>query len=120
LYTKKFIYIIIDKQSFDNLNNWIKFIKNNSVDNSILILCGNKVDLEKYNKNLMQNYRKVSKIDVKKLALTENVEYFEISAKTGENINNMLFSAISRLQFFEQFQNNERKNIIKELGKIYL
>jgi small GTP-binding protein len=44
-----FIFIIFDKSSkasFVSLTNWIKFIKNIRAENALLILCGNKIDLE--------------------------------------------------------------------------
>ena len=39
------IYDISNKTSFDNIPKWINFIK--SIENTTLILCGNKIDLEK-------------------------------------------------------------------------
>lgn len=37
----------IEKETFDNIPTWISFIKNNRMEGSILVLCGNKVDLER-------------------------------------------------------------------------
>jgi len=39
-------------------------------------LCGNKIDLE----------RKVDSSEAEKLAVKEGLQYFEVSAKTNENI----------------------------------
>ena len=41
------IYDISSKESFDNLGTWINFIKQVNTDNSMVVLCGNKTDLER-------------------------------------------------------------------------
>ena len=58
--------------------------------------------------------RKVSYVESENLAKKENIKYFEISAKTGNGISRMLYSAISDLSFFEQFD-VEKNVIINEL-----
>ena len=39
------VYEISSKDSFNNLNTWINFIKQVNTDESYLVLCGNKIDL---------------------------------------------------------------------------
>lgn len=51
------------------------------------------------------------------MAEKEGLKYFEISAKTGENISKMIYSAIADLSFFEQFDIKDKNHIINELGK---
>ena len=41
------IYDISDYKTFANLESWINFIKQVNTDESLLILCGNKSDLER-------------------------------------------------------------------------
>ena len=41
------IYDISDIKTFNNLETWINFIKQVNTDESLLILCGNKNDLER-------------------------------------------------------------------------
>ena len=41
------IYDISDQKSFVNIESWINFIKQVNTDESLLVLCGNKNDLER-------------------------------------------------------------------------
>ena len=69
------IYDISVKSSFDNIPNWITFIR--SIENTTLVLCGNKIDLEK---------REVTKEEGEALAQKEGIAFYEMSAKSGEGI----------------------------------
>ena len=99
------IYDVSSKETFNNLGTWINFIKQVNTDNSMMILCGNKTDLE----------RKVTTQEGKDLANKEQMLFFEVSAKSGENINKMMYSCITELPFFEQFQFDNKEQLIKEL-----
>jgi hypothetical protein len=44
--------------------------------------------------------------------------FFEISAKTGENVRKMFYSVIAELSFFEEYNTNKAK-LISELGITY-
>ena len=96
------IYDISVKSSFDNIPNWITFIR--SIENTTLVLCGNKIDLEK---------REVTKEEGEALAQKEGIAFFETSAKTAEGIKNMFYSAVSDLSIFAE--NNNKENLLKEL-----
>ena len=98
------VYDVSNKSSFTNLITWINFIKQVNTDESMLVLCGNKIDLT----------RQVSTNDGKILAEKEKVLFFETSAKNSININHMIFSCIANLPFFEQFA-DDKDNIIQEL-----
>ena len=71
------VFDVCDLQSFKNLSNWMKEIKNNSDINPEIILVANKIDLED---------RKVSKETGKKFADKNNIMYVETSCKKGINI----------------------------------
>lgn len=73
------VYDITDKQSFIDVKEWITQIKENS-DNEdiIIILIGNKSDLEKK--------RKVTPAEGEELSKENNIHFFETSAKKGNNI----------------------------------
>jgi hypothetical protein len=53
------------------------------------------------------------------LALKENLLFFEISAKTNQNVKILFYSVIAELPYFEQFTTNKLK-LIGELGKFVL
>jgi GTPase SAR1 family protein len=99
------IYDISSKESFTNLPTWISFIKQVNTDNSMIVLCGNKTDLN----------RKVTTQEGKTLANKENMLFFEVSAKSGENVNKMMYSCIAELPFFEQFQTGNKDDLVREL-----
>ena len=65
------------KDSFIEVKNWLKEIKENAPDDISLILVGNKCDLSE---------RKVTEEEGKKIAEEFNTLFIEISAKTGHNI----------------------------------
>ena len=71
----------------------------------MIVLCGNKTNLP----------RKVTTQEGKNLANKEQMIFFEVSAKNGENINKMMYSFIGELTFFEQFQIDNKEQLIKEL-----
>ena len=99
------IYEVSSKESFNNLGTWINFIKQVNTDNSMIVLCGNKTDLE----------RRVTTQEGRDLANKEQMMFFEASAKNGENVNKMMYSSIAELPFFEQFQFGNKEDLIKEL-----
>ncbi len=101
------IYDISDQKSFLNIETWINFIKQVNTDESLLILCGNKNDLD----------RQVNYKDGYELAQKNGMMFFETSAKKPTNINLMMFTAISKLPFFSQFE-IEPENLIKELENV--
>ena len=96
------VYDISAKSTFDNIPKWLTFIR--SIENTTLILCGNKIDLEK---------REVTKEEGEALAQKEGIAFFETSAKTAEGIKNMFYSAVSDLSIFAE--NNNKENLLKEL-----
>jgi Ras-related protein Rab-6A len=97
------VYDISSKTSFDNIPKWINFIK--SIENTTLILCGNKIDLES---------REVKKEVGEEFAKKEGISFFEVSAKTNENIKNMFYNVVVELPSFAE-GNTNKENLIKEL-----
>ena len=71
------IYDISNKLSYEHIPDWIQFIKN--VDNNgIIILVGNKIDLN--------DKREILSEQAEKIAECFNIPYIETSAKDGTNI----------------------------------
>ena len=98
------IYDIADQKSFINVETWINFIKQVNTDESLLVLCGNKNDLE----------RQVNYKEGFELAQKNGMLFFETSAKNRNNIDLMMFTTIAQLPFFSQFQ-IDKDELIKEL-----
>ena len=99
------IYDISSTETFNNLSTWINFIKQVNTDNSMMVLCGNKTDLG----------RNVTTQEGQNVANKEQMAFFEASAKSGENVNRMMYSCIAELPFFEQFQVRNKEQLVKEL-----
>ena len=97
------VYDISNRSSFDNIPNWISFVKN--IEKTTMILCGNKNDLD----------RDVNKNEAEELAKREGLLFFECSAKTNENIKNMFYSSIAGLSTFGIYDQSEKENLIREL-----
>lgn len=74
------VFDITDKRTFDHMEDWINDIYNSIPDKSKIsfILVGNKSDLA--------DKRQVNDYEAAKLAAKNEMEYFEISAYTGNNI----------------------------------
>ena len=79
-------YAINSRESFTNIQNWMGQIKAHANENVIKILIANKSDTQD---------REVTFEEGKNLADTFGIEFFEVSAKEGKNINEV-FLAISR------------------------
>lgn len=100
------LYDVSNKNSFTNVITWINFIKQVNTEESILVLCGNKIDLN----------REVSTSEGKILAEKEKMLFFETSAKNSTGVNNMMYTCISQLPFFDPFQ-VDKQVLIQELEK---
>ena len=99
------LYDVSNKNTFTNVITWINFIKQVNTDDSVLVLCGNKIDL----------VRQVSTSEGKILADKENMIFFETSAKNATGVSNMMYTCIAQLPFFEQFQ-VDKESLIKDLA----
>ena len=97
------VYDVGSKSSFDNIPKWIQFIQ--SIEKTTLILCANKIDLES---------REVTKETGEEFAKKENIAFYEVSAKTNENIKNMFYNVIAELPVFSE-NNSNKENLVKEL-----
>ena len=79
------MFDVTNKQSFENLPNWFEQCEK-AEEKRIIYLCGNKIDLEG---------RLITKEEAEQLAKQFGTKYFEVSAKTGEGIEEM-FNALGQ------------------------
>jgi len=81
------IYDLTDKSSFDSIDKWISNLENNiDMKNIPIILVGNKNDKE--------DERKVSYEEGLNYAQKYNFQFFEMSAKSGENVKEAFLALI--------------------------
>ena len=78
------IYDVTNLNSFINLENWIKLIKDTNSKCKIIIV-GNKCDLDKK--------RKITKIHIQELD-KHDITYQEVSAKQKKNVHKMFYESI--------------------------
>ncbi|XP_006177259.1 ras-related protein Rab-13 isoform X1 [Camelus dromedarius] len=81
------VYDITDEKSFENIQNWMKSIKENASAGVERLLLGNKCDMEAK--------RKVQKEQANKLAQEHGIRFFETSAKSSMNVDEA-FSSLAR------------------------
>ena len=82
------VFDITNKESFLSLNKWLTDAKNNASENTIYVICGNKIDLKErrtVNENEINEYIKKN----------TGVIYMECSAKNGQGIKD-LFNVIAK------------------------
>ena len=100
------VFDITKKESFDLIETWIDEIKQNNKTNIGKILLGNKSDLEAD--------REVQKEDAVKLAEKLGCQYFEGSAKTGENITEALNTVASETyESWIKYRQEENRHSIR-------
>lgn len=85
------VFDVTDRASFESLDDWINEMKhdldltNNTIDNVIFAICGNKIDKGK---------RVVEELEAKMWAHMKGYHYFETSASSGAGINEMFESLL--------------------------
>ena len=83
------VYDITDRNSFDNVTFWVEGFKNETIEKVLIVLVGNKSDLN--------NKRQVSTEEGQDLADKLGISFFETSAKTGENVENIFFKSTDEI-----------------------
>ena len=83
------VYDISNKESFNNISTWIEDCKNQSPKTIFFVLVGNKSDLE--------DKRQVSTEEGQELAEKYGIPFYETSAKTGANINEIFFNSAEEI-----------------------
>ncbi|XP_050875779.1 uncharacterized protein LOC127079442 [Lathyrus oleraceus] len=78
------VYDVTDKASFNNIRNWIRNIEQHASDNVNKILVGNKADMD-------ESKRVVPTSKGQALADEYGIKFFETSAKTNMNVEEVFF-----------------------------
>lgn len=73
----------------------------------MLVLCGNKIDL--------QEERKVSTLQGEDVAKKEGMVFCETSAKSGDGVSYMVYSCVARLALVEQVNEGGIEKVVEEL-----
>jgi len=103
------VYDVSDVNSFTNIRNWMKNIEQHASTNVVKALVGNKCDLK-------ESERAVSYSQGKSLAEEYGIPFFETSAKTGEQVQEV-FTGLAKEIYMKikdqalDSQNNNRISI---------
>ena len=99
------VFDVTRSQSYESVSYWIKELKTNVDTNIIILVCGNKTDLE--------DQRTVDTSSAQAMADQEGALYAETSATTGSGIERMFQMAVSKLLTTRKTNtdNNQQKGV---------
>ena len=80
------VYEISNKKSFENISSWIEECKNTAPKSILMVLVGNKCDLE--------DNREVTEEEGREFAEKNGMIFFETSAKTGKNVEELFKESV--------------------------
>ena len=83
------VYDISNRNSFNNVSTWIEDCRNQSPKTIFMVLIGNKSDLA--------DKRQVSTEEGRELAEKYEMKFYETSAKTGENVNDIFNDSVDEI-----------------------
>ncbi len=83
------VYDITNRSTFDNIKSWVEDCKKLSPKTVLMILVGNKIDLE--------NKREVTYDEGNTFAGKNGMLFFECSAKAGKNIDNIFYESTKEI-----------------------
>ncbi|CAB9513723.1 Ras-related protein Rab [Seminavis robusta] len=81
---------ISNREQFDNIQKWIKEVREIRGDDVVIWLVATKVDMPLYD-------RKVSWLEMEKTALQSKTEFMQVSAKAGYNIRELFYEMTQKL-----------------------
>lgn len=83
------VYDITKRQSFDHIPRWLEELRNHADKNIVIILIGNKSDLE--------NQRQVPTEDAKEFAEKEGLFFLETSALEATNVETAFMTVLTEI-----------------------
>ncbi|CAD8195891.1 unnamed protein product [Paramecium octaurelia] len=107
------VYDVTERQSFKNAELWIQEVKDQGSQTMIMILVGNKTDLE--------SKRQVATEEGQQLATEQNILFIETSAKAGYHVDDTFFM-ISK-EIIQKLKSNQidlLNKVIVEFGRVIM
>lgn len=101
------VYDITKPQSFIKARHWVKELHEQANKNIIIALVGNKVDILENN----ESERKVAREEAEKLAEEEGLLFFETSAKTGANVNEVFLGIGEKIPLKNPDDDNQNSGL---------
>ena len=103
------VFDVTNRKSFENIDEWLRLIKENIEQNPDIILFGNKADVEK-------EKWKVTKEEIKQYLKKMKLDYFEISTKINQGINEGLFYLTNNL--YDKLEEKRKRDVVYQNLKI--
>ena len=101
------LYDITKQSSFDNIREWVRDIKEEVNEKAILFLIGNKIDME--------DQRKIPKEKGVELAEEFKIPFFEASAKSGENVDEVFKALYNKIcEIYGDLERERGTELIKK------
>ena len=85
------VFDLTNRDSFENINRWLQDVKDVARSDVVTLLIGNKSDL-------CADKRQVTKEEAEEFAKQHNMQYFETSAKTGDEIANAINACVAIIE----------------------
>uniref|UniRef100_A0A2K6VUI2 Uncharacterized protein n=1 Tax=Onchocerca volvulus TaxID=6282 RepID=A0A2K6VUI2_ONCVO len=99
------VYDLTNRQTFNNIRDWLARIKENAKETVLIILVGNKMDL--------QSNREVKYEEGRQLAEAYNIAFIETSAKSGQNVQKTFQEVARKLVRMQNGENVKNKSTIE-------
>lgn len=84
------LFDLANRDSFENVEKWLQDIRDVAREDVVIVLIGNKADLAAK--------RQVSREEAEEFARKCNMSYYEVSAKTGENVQQAISSCVEQIE----------------------
>ena len=84
------VFDLTNRDSFDNIERWLRDIRDVARSDVVTLLIGNKADLP--------DKRQVTTEEAEAFAKAHGMQYFETSAKTGANIKSSIDACVSVIE----------------------
>lgn len=84
------LFDLSNRDSFENVEKWLQDVRDVAREDVVIVLIGNKSDLA--------NKRQVSKEEAEEFAKKCNMAYFEVSARTGENVQEAISACVELIE----------------------
>lgn len=99
------VYDVTKPQSFIKARHWVKELHEQASKDIIIALVGNKIDMLQEG-----GERKVAREEGEKLAEEKGLSFFETSAKTGENVNDVFLGIGEKIPLKTAEEQNSASN----------
>ena len=100
------VYDITDQSSFAKVEDWIRDVRNLAPSDCLLALVGNKLDLAAQ--------RAVQTTEGQELADKHGLLFFETSAATGENVQELFNECVAAV--YTRAKGNNAQNVVRKIS----